>query len=75
MKLDKVLTLVSALALVVMSAPSGWCGSTTTITLLHPHPGAYKVVLAEFAKVHPEIKVEEQSIPFRTGTWYRRGDE
>ncbi len=70
MRISKVLTLVLALSLALAlpawsaSAQEGKSGSVTTITLLHPHPGAYKAVLAEFAKVHPEIKVEEQSIPF-----------
>ena len=69
MRISKVLTPVLVLALSSALALPGWSASgteekTITITLLHPHPGAYKAVLAEFAKVHPEIKVEEQSITF-----------
>jgi ABC-type glycerol-3-phosphate transport system substrate-binding protein len=39
-------------------------GGPVTISFLNPHPHAYDAVIADFEKRNPDIKVEQQSVPF-----------
>ncbi|WP_190816789.1 ABC transporter substrate-binding protein [Saccharopolyspora pogona] len=44
------------------AAPQG--NEPETISFLNPHPGAYDAVIAEFERRNPDIRVEQQSVPF-----------
>ncbi|BBG04746.1 ABC-type glycerol-3-phosphate transport system substrate-binding protein [Pseudonocardia autotrophica] len=56
--------MVAALAVVAgcAAAPAG--DAPETIVFLNPHAGAYDDVVAEFEARNPDIRVEQQSVPF-----------
>lgn len=60
----KAATGAAAGALALSACGNSSSDGETTITFLHAHQGAFDDAIAAFEESHPEIKVEQEAVPF-----------